>query len=134
VYFETNLYLYRIIDKQTIRAMKATIKKIENAIQQIIEGAASQYINCVNINGESVKIRVSNHKSNPSRMSDKDISLIVEVKEIEREREDDDVTSFTINKKSFNDIPNQFFLDENGSFVEHFQSIKELLNWFEIEF
>jgi hypothetical protein len=113
--------------------MKAiVIDKIEKAIQSVINGFASQYINCTKINGESIKIRVSNHKSNPKRMDDNDISLVIYVPE--KESETDEYCNFAIAKKNFHDIRNQYFLDENGSFEEQFHDVEDLLNWHEIDF
>lgn len=107
-----------------------TVQQIEKAIENVINGFGSQYISAETENGESIKIRVSNHKSNPSRMGDKDISLVVFVPE--KEIESDEYNNWGKNKKNFYDIPNQYFLDENGSFEEQFQAIEDLLNWHEI--
>lgn len=110
--------------------MNAKINQIEKAIQNVINGFGSQYISCNSTEGDVIKIRVSDHKSNPSRMGDKDISLVIFVPE--KEIESDQYSNWGKNKKNFYDIPNQYFLDENGSFEEQFKEIEELLNWHEI--
>jgi len=105
-----------------------TTEKIQNAIEKIIDGYASQYINVENENGEELTIRVANHPANPSRMDLLDISLVVEVEE----SQDDEYTNWCINKKSFRSISNQYFLDTDGDFTENFRNLGEMLEYHEI--
>lgn len=113
--------------------MKNLVEKIESAILQVIDRYPSQYINCKNSKGEDVKIRVSNHNSNPSRMGDLDISLVVKVED-NQECDDDVVTAFCINKKNFRNIPNQHWLDSEGNFEEHFFDLEEMLDFYDIKY
>jgi hypothetical protein len=119
--------------QQKERTMKTLVNQIEKAIQLIIDGHATQYITCKNSDDDLIKIRVSNHKSNPTRMGDLDISLVVQVAESEDETEEGGY-NFSINKKSFSHIPNQYFLNEDGGFIENFYDVEEMLNYHDIEF
>jgi len=109
--------------------METLINKIETAIQHVINGFSSQYINYATESGEQWTIRISNHKANPSRQSDNFISLVIELPEQETGEDDSEISSFCISKKNFNSISNQYFLNENGNFTEEFSCIEEMLEF-----
>jgi hypothetical protein len=106
--------------------MKELVRRIEEAIQEVISGYHSQYIECTSESGENWVIRVSNHGANPLRIAENTISLVIEVPEHETE---EDAGGWGISKKSFSALRNQYYLDSCGSFNEHFQSIEEMLNY-----
>ncbi|HPI55299.1 MAG TPA: hypothetical protein PLU10_11450, partial [Chitinophagaceae bacterium] len=80
---------------------------IETAIQSVINGSASQYINFTDENETLWKFRVSNHMANPLRTDANTISLVIELPE-----QDEEYSNWSIAKKSFKNITNQFYLNE----------------------
>ncbi len=107
--------------------MKALIEQTEKAIQNIIKGIGTQYITYTHpTTDEDWTIRVANHNANPTRCDENTISLVVVLIEDE---ESEEFTNWSVNKKSFKSIPNQFFLNENGEFTENFMDIEECLEY-----
>ena len=106
--------------------MKAIIEKVQNAIESVKNGYSSKYINIENpFDNSDWTIRVSNHGANPSRIDENTISLVV----VLPEQESDELSQFSINKKSFRSINNQFFLNEDGDFTENFSDLEECLEY-----
>lgn len=104
--------------------MKAIIEKIKEAIEAVINGGSSKYIK-FDYNDESWTVRVSNHGANPQRTTDNFISLVIDTPDSECE----EYTNWCINKKSFREIENQFYLNEDGDFTENFYDIYEMLDY-----
>ena len=98
-----------------------TVKQTENAIQAVINGAATQYIYA---SGKT--IRVSNHGANPSRTDDNTISIVI----------DNNVQSYRADRGRMItnwERSNQFYMINEGVFTEQFESVESFLNWFDIE-
>lgn len=104
--------------------MKATVKQIESAIQDILNGYPTQYIKYTDDSDNDWTIRISNHMANPLRTSENFISLVVDAP-LNLNTED----GWSINEKSFRPITNQFFLDEAGEFTENFDSVEDMLSY-----
>lgn len=127
VYLCVSLYQQKENNTTTtnkLRVMKAIIEKIEKAIETVINGGRSEYIK-FDHEEDSWTVRVSNHGANPQRTTDNFISLVVDTPE----SEDEDYTNWCINKKSFREVENQFYLNENGDFTENFYDIAEMLDY-----
>lgn len=100
------------------------IIKIEETIQQVINGSSSIYINFLDDNETLWKFRVSNHMANPIRTDENTISLVIELPE-----QDEEYSNWSVSKKSFKNIHNQYYLNENGDFTENFMDIEEFINY-----
>lgn len=100
---------------------------VEERIERVINGSATQYVKYEHPETEEDwTIRISNHNANPERVVENTISFVINLPEIESE--DEVYSSFSVNKKSFRSIQNQFELDENGCFYENYSDIEDCLN------
>lgn len=108
-----------------MRTLADIIEKTEELVSLVVSGHRSQYFE-FDYNEERWTIRVSNHRANPNRVEDNVISFVVELPENESS---EDSGSWGINKKSFQSVPNQFFLDEDGDFYENFKNMEECLTY-----
>ncbi len=107
--------------------LKEIVKLTEEKIQKVINGSSSQYFTFDNeLTEDAWTIRVSNHNANPQRVDNNTISFVVYVPEEDLQEQ---FTSFSVSKKNFKSLPNQFFLNENGDFEEQFQSIEECIEY-----
>lgn len=107
--------------------LQEIIKKAENIVQNVVNGASSQYFNFEHPNTEEIwTIRISDHNANPSRVDSNTISFVVLVPENNSEEA---YESMSINKKNFKSLANQFFLNENGDFTENFYDMEECLEY-----
>jgi hypothetical protein len=123
-------YLY-IIKQGHLNSKTMTIQEIvkltEEKVQSVIGGVASQYFTFEHPETEETwTIRVSNHNANPQRVDDNTVSFVVYVPETDSEEEN---SAWSINKKNFKSISNQFFLNESGDFEEQFYDIEECLEY-----
>lgn len=98
---------------------------IKTAIEEVISGAATKYIKA---GGRT--IRISNHSANPDRIGDNDISIVIPSANKEAEPEAG-TSSMGVNKKSFKSIPNQIFLNEEGNPTENWETIEDVLEYFD---
>jgi hypothetical protein len=97
------------------------VKSTSQKIQNVINGAASQYFTFEHPETEEKwTIRVSNHRANPNRADLNTLSFVLP------NNEDGECV---IRKKSFSSIPNQFFLDENGEFNDNFRNLEECIEY-----
>jgi hypothetical protein len=92
--------------------------KVQSMIGSVRNGYPSEYHN-ITINEdteeeESITIRVSNHGANPARITGRNLIFVIPDAQRDIERDDDDVTSFHINKKSFPRVLGTVYLDENN--------------------
>lgn len=95
-------------------------EQVESAVKRVSEGAATQYVYS---NGKT--IRISNHGANPDRVDDDTISLVVSNNgQSYRSDRGRVITNW--------ERSNQWYVDQDGSFEEQFESIEDFLNWFEI--
>jgi hypothetical protein len=108
--------------------LKEISAKIDTAIERVIEGFASQYIEFTDDNDNNWTIRISDHKANPLRTDENTISLVVLVSEADI-NESEQYDNWGVAKKEFHGISNQYFLDENGSFEENFCNTLEMLEY-----
>jgi len=108
--------------------LKELAKKVEIAVESVLSGSASKYINFEDENENNWTIRISDHKANPLRTDEHTISIVCLVPDTELS-EDDNYECFSVSKKEFKNISNQYFLDDNGSFEENFCSIEEMLEY-----
>lgn len=110
-----------------------TLTKIEQAIQDVINGYTTKYVNCYDNEENSISIRISDHDANPQRMGENDLSLVIN--RIEEENEDDTYYGSSIQRsnKTFTDFSRQYQLNENGDFTEEFYSLEQFLNYMEIK-
>lgn len=106
------------------------INKLQEIIDRVVNGQATQYINLPNDNGDLVTIRVSDHNANPSRMESVGFSLVVN----RIEEEQDSEGNWSINKKEFRDLENQYQLDENGEFEDNFSNLKQFFNYADLAY
>lgn len=97
-----------------------SVELVESAIQQVINGSRTQYINF----GEKT-VRVSNHGANPERTDENTISIVIGNEE--QSYRSDRGRTVTNWERS-----NQWYMTTDGSFVEQFDSVESFLNWFEI--
>lgn len=102
--------------------------KVENAIEKVLEGFSSQYVEFTDNKDNNWTVRISDHKANPLRTDDYTISLVVLVAESEL-NESEQYSNWGIAKKEFHGISNQYFIDENGSFEENFCTTLEMLEY-----
>jgi len=102
--------------------------KIDLAIEKILDGFSSQYIEFTDDDDNNWTIRISDHKANPLRTDENTVSLVVLVPEKENNY-DENYNNWETAKKEFNDIRNQYFIDENGSFEENFCTTLEMLEY-----
>lgn len=103
---------------------------LQEVIDRVVNGQATQYVSLKNDNGELVSVRVSDHNANPQRMESIDFSLVVN-----REENDNEETSnWSINKKEFRDLHNQYQLDSYGDFIENWSSLKEFFNYADLAY
>ena len=98
--------------------------KVNGMIQSVINGGRSDYFT-FDFNETEWTIRVSNHHANPERVDENTISFVIVLPEVD----DEDNNSWSVNKKSFKSIPNQFILDENGEFNEQFTDVQECIEY-----
>ena len=96
-----------------------SVELVESAIQQVINGSRTQYINF----GEKT-VRVSNHGANPERTDENTISIVIGNEEQSYRSDRGTVTNWVRS--------NQWYMTADGSFVEQFDSVEAFLNWFEI--
>lgn len=96
------------------------VTKVESMIQLTIELGGSRYVKYyLNEDDEDgFTIRVSDHNCNPERVDSKTISLIVPCN-----------STYSEVVKKFKSVPNQYVLDEDGTFFENFYDVEECLNY-----
>ncbi len=92
-----------------------TLTEISNKINEMLEmvrnGYSSQYFNVEDVNGENVKIRVSNHSANEQNNTGRTLSFVTE-------------TTLRMSGK----MVSEWAVDEDG-YTDTFQTIEEVLDW-----
>lgn len=99
-------------------------ERIQQAIDSVINGASSEYIKFTTDDDDIITFRVSNHMANPIRTDANTHSLVIELPEA-----DEDFGTWSINKKSFRNIHNQYFLNEDGCFTENYETIEDFVDY-----
>lgn len=112
------------LKQQQAMTIQELNQKLELAISSIINGSSSEYIKFTDNEDTIWTFRVSNHMANPIRTDANTVSLVVELPEI-----DEDFGSWGVRKKSFRNITNQYFLNEDGCFTENFSDIEEFTSY-----
>ena len=114
-------YICTINKALEIMTRTELINKLDTAIESVVNGFASQYIKFYDENDNQWTIRVSDHSANPSRCDQYTISLVIPVEKSE------DARKYFNN---FSSIPNVHFLSEEGSFIEQFYDVEEMLEYY----
>ena len=96
-------------------------EKVESAIESVVNGVASQYIKFYDKDDNQWTVRVSDHTANPTRCDEFTISLVVETEKSEDTR---------IYRKNFRNITNVHFLNEEGSFIEQFENVETMIEYY----
>ena len=120
MYFKIT-YLCTINKALEIMTRIELINKVDTAIESVVNGFASQYIKFYDENDNQWTVRVSDHSANPSRCDQYTISLVIPV-----EKSEDTRKYFN----NFSSIPNVHFLSEEGSFIEQFYDVEEMLEYY----
>jgi hypothetical protein len=98
-----------------------TIERVEEAIEYVKNGAATQYIQAGN-----KTVRISNHGANPDRADYDTISIVI--------GESHNSYSQDRNKLIRDwERSNEWHMTLDGGFIEQFESVEQFLEWFEIE-
>ena len=104
-------------------------ERIQKAIDSVINGSSSEYIKFTTDDDDIITFRISNHMANPIRTDENTHSLVIQLPEEEEEDDEENYNSWSINKKTFRNIQNQYFLNEDGYFIENYETIEDFLEY-----